>query len=78
MDKVLRGAIAYRQDFDGRESWANARPESIPVSCPSGCMVEYDMVVSERASADEVLRWIEAVLEQMETEHPRHANVIVF
>jgi hypothetical protein len=78
MPNILRKAVAYRHDFHAREAWAGARQETIPVSCPSGCAVEYDLLVSEHASGEDALKWVEAVLDYMESEHPRHANVIVF
>jgi hypothetical protein len=78
MVKVLRDAIAYRHDFHGREAWAGARRDAIPVGCPSGCAVEYDLLVSERASGEDVLKWVEAVLASMERQHPNHESIIVF
>jgi hypothetical protein len=77
MAKVLRDAIAYRHDFAGREDWAGIRKDSIPVGCPSGCWVEYDLLVSERASGEDVLKWVEAVLDRMENQHPIHQNILI-
>jgi hypothetical protein len=76
--KILRDAIAYRRDYHAREAWANARQEAIPVGCPSGCMVEYDLFVSEQASGEDALKWVEAVLDRMERQHPNHESVIAF
>ena len=76
MAKILRNAIAYRQDFRLREDWAGARRKPIPVGCPSGCAVEYDLLVSEQASGEDALKWVEAVLARMELQHPNHENVI--
>jgi len=78
MSEVPRNAIAYRQDFHAREAWAGARQESIPVACPSGCTVEYDLLVSDTASGEDALKWVEALLDMMESQHPRHDDVIVF
>ena len=77
MSKVLLDAIAYRSDFEARESWTGARRDAIPVSCPLGCAVEYDLLVSERASGEDVLKWVQAVLDRIESDHPRHRHVIV-
>ena len=66
MAKILRGAIAYRQDCNARESWTNARREAIPVACPSGCAVEYDLFVTEEASGEDALKWVEALLDTIE------------
>jgi hypothetical protein len=76
MTKFLQDAIAYRRDFTGREAWAGARREAIPVGCPS-CEVEYDLLVAESASGEDALKWVEAVLDRMERQHPRHDDVIV-
>ena len=78
MTNVLRDAIAYRNDFKSREAWANARRETIPVGCPLGCAVEYDLLVSEQASGEDALKWVELILEVMERQHPDHDDVIVF
>ncbi len=78
MAKTLRDAVAYRQDFHARETWAGARQEPIPVACPSGCTVEYDLFVSDMAPGEDALKWVEALLDLMESQHPRHDNVIVF
>jgi hypothetical protein len=76
MAKILRGAIAYRQDCNERESWANARREAIPVACPSSCWVEYDLFVTEEASGEDALKWVEALLDTMEGQHPKHDSII--
>jgi hypothetical protein len=76
MPNVLRTAIAYRSDFHGREDWTNARKEPIPVSCPNACAIEYDLVVPEGSSGEDVLKWVEALLERLENDHPGHANVV--
>jgi hypothetical protein len=76
MPNILRGAIAYRSDFQEREEWANARSEPIPVGCPSGCTVEYDLFVVADASGEDALKWVEVLLARMEAEHPRHDRVI--
>ena len=76
MPGVLRTAIAYRTDFHGREPWAHARSEAIPVACPSGCTVEYDLFVVEDASGEDALKWVEALLDRMEADHPRHDSVV--
>lgn len=77
MPHALRTAIAYRRDFHGREDWANARREPIPVGCPSGCPVEYDLLVLEHCSGEDALKWVEALLARLEDDHPSHMNVIV-
>ena len=64
---ILQGAIAYRQDFQTREQWANRRPDPIPVACPSGCPVEYDLIISMQASDGDVHHWIEIMFARMKT-----------
>jgi hypothetical protein len=78
MAKFPHNAIAYRNDFHAREHWPGARHETIPVLCPSGCEVEYDLLVSENASGEDALKWVEALLDHMEEHHPHHPNAIVF
>jgi hypothetical protein len=78
MPNFLRSAIAYRHDFHARETWTGARQETIPVACPTGCAVEYDLLVSEHASGEDALKWVEAVLDRIEEQHPNHLNAIVF
>jgi hypothetical protein len=74
---VLQGAIAYRQDFQGREQWANRWPDPIPVACPSGCAVECDLIISMQSSDGDVHHWIEMMLVRMERECPNHADYIL-
>jgi hypothetical protein len=78
MDRMLHAAIAYRHDFTAREHWSNARLDAIPISCPSGCAVEYELLVPLNASGEDVLKWIEATLDQIERQHPQHLAVIQF
>lgn len=75
---VLQGAVAYRQDVHEKEQWTNRRAESIPVGCPSGCSVEYDLIVSMQASDGDVHHWIETMLGRMERECPNHSDCIRF
>ena len=77
MANVLRNAIAYRSGVVVQDAWANARRDPIPVACPE-CAVEYDLFVTENASGEDALKWVEALLEQMESQHPRHDDVVVF
>jgi hypothetical protein len=75
---VLQGAVAYRQGFTEREQWANRRPKSVPVACPSGCSVKYDLIASVRASESDMFQWIEQIVTQMEIECPNHSGCIHF
>ena len=77
MSNVLRTAIAYRLDFREREDWVNARRKPIPVACPD-CATEYHLFVTEDASGEDALKWVEALLEKLELQHPHHGNVIEF
>lgn len=76
--EFLKEAIAYRQDWEARESWANRRTDSIPVGCPKGCTVEYDLIVCSQASEGDVNRWIETIHRQMERQCPNHVDSIRF
>jgi len=74
----LRSAVAYRADFKSREVWANSRAETIAVGCPSGCTVEYDLIVAEQATESDVNGWVDTLHSRMERQHPNHDDTIFF
>ncbi len=75
---ILANAIAYKQDFKEREQWANRRMDSIPIGCPKGCSVEYDLIVSVLATDEEVAKWIDTLHARMERVCPAHEETIQF
>ena len=76
--EFLYSAVAYRSDFKSRERWANAQAEAIPVGCPCGCSVEYDLLVAGQATQSDVEAWVDTLHNRMEYKHPDHEDVIYF
>ena len=75
---ILLNAIAYKQDFQEREPWTNCHTASIPVGCPRGCTIEYDLIVSVLATEEEIAKWIETLHARMERVCPSHEETIYF
>jgi hypothetical protein len=67
--------VPLRADFKSRQQWVNAQPKSIPVGCPCGCAIEYDLLAAEKASLSDVDAWIGTLLER---QHPNHEGIIFF
>jgi hypothetical protein len=75
---ILTTAIAYRHDFEPRERWGNRKDKSVPVGCPKGCSVEYDLIVSVLADEQEIAKWINTLHAAMERSCPEHVDAFRF